>query len=442
MKRKPFSRRKFRAHFSLALLLLTGRCMADTPAPTAAPAHAKSSPKTAAAVAKPAAQPAATDETLTCPDSYNDTLEGGLFGYRKVLASHGIELGGFYLNDTSWNLLGGISTRKTINRSLLDLEIKLNTDPLFGWRGGKVVGSVRFHFGPNGNNQQLGSIQGYSLIDYNPPATQLYELYYQQTLLHGNWKLRIGTMDANAIFDIPADGAIFVNPSSEDPPLFLQPAPAFSAPGLTSIYQLTPTTTLLAGVFYDGRFHPTVFDSFLNAIEPVNQPVGAFLTAELDQNYQLSSRQPGTIGIGGFFRTGQFSTLNDGTQTDAGGGYLFIDQTLWQTPHAVHRLAAFFNITGNDPRVSEIDNSIQSGVLATGLIPGRDNDQIGLGLDWAHLSSRAHTPDPYELVLEGFYAISLGRGVTLQPDLQYFADTAGGLYPNGLMAMIRVNLNF
>ena len=442
MKKQPFFLRRFRAHFPLAVLLLTSRCMADATFAPAAPGRIPPAPVAAATVVRAATKPAAASGTEPSAGSYDDTLEGGLLGYRKVLTSHGIQIGGFYLNDTSWNLMGGISTRKTINRSLLDLEMKLNTDPLFGWRGGKLVASVRFHFGPNGNNQQLGSIQGYSLIDYNPPATQLYELYYQQAWLHGNWKLRAGTMDANAIFDIPADAAIFVNPSSEDAPLFLQPAPAFSAPGLASIYQITPQTTLMAGIFYDGRFHPTAFDSFLNAIEPVNQPVGAFLTAELDQNYQLASRQPGTIAIGGFFRTGHFSTLSGGTQTDAGGGYMFIDQTLWQTTHAVHRLAAFCNMTGNDPRVSEIDASIQSGLLATGLIPGRSNDQFGLGLDWAHLSSRAQTPEPYEMVFEAFYAFALGRGIVLQPNVQYFANTGGGVYPNGLIAMIRVNVNF
>ena len=440
MKKSLFFTRGNCAHYPLMILLLAGGCMADTPAPTAAPAN--STPVAADAAAEPAAPPPPADGSDNADAPYSDTLEGGLFGYRKRLASHGVQIGGFYLNDTSWNLLGGISTRKSINRSLLDLETKLNTDGLFGWNGGKVVASVRFHFGPNGNALQLGSIQGYSLIDYNPPVTQLYELYYQQTLLNGNWQVRIGTMDANAIFDIPTDAAAFVNPSSEDAPVFLQPAPPFSAPGLAGIYHISPQTTFLAGIFYDGRFHPTAFDSFLNALEPVNQPDGAFITAELDQYYQLSSRQPGAIAIGGFLRTGHFSTLNGAAQTDAGGGDWFIDQTVWQTPRAAHRLAAFFNMTGNDPRVSEVDASMQSGLLATGLIPGRDNDQTGVGLDWAHLSSRAHTPDPYELVLEGFYAISLGRGATLQPDLQYFADTAGGLYPNGLIAMIRVNLNF
>ena len=86
--------------------------------------------------------------------------------------------------------------------------------------------------------------------------------------------------------------------------------------------------------------------------------------------------------------------------------------------------------------------SIQSGLLATGLIPGRDADQIGLGLDCAHLSSRAQTPEPYEMVFEGFYAIALGRGIVLQPDVQYFAITGGGAHPNGLIAMIRLNVNF
>ncbi len=399
----------------------------------------------AAATAVPhsvAADPAPTPAAVRAVHNYGDTLIGNPFGLRGFMADRGICFGGYLLNDTSTNLFGGKSTRRTINRSLVDLQMTLHTRRLFNWTGGKFVASMRLHFGPNGNNQQLGSIQGYSLIDYSPPATQLYELYYQQKLFDGHWTLRAGTMDANNIFDIPADAAIFVNPSAEDAPLYQQPAPPITAPGVVGVFNISPHTTLLAGAFYYDRFHPTVIDSMFTALEPINQPVGAFLTAEVDQTYQLSPRQPATIGIGGFLRTGQLPALAGGMQTDAGGGYMFIDQTLWQSHDTVHRLGSFFNVTGNDPRVSEIDASIQAGLVASGLVPCRDHDQMGVGVDWAHLSSLANTPKPYELVVEGFYAFSLGRGIVVQPDLQYFANTGGGVYPDSLIAMLRLNVNF
>ncbi len=94
------------------------------------------------------------------------------------------------------------------------------------------------------------------------------------------------------------------------------------------------------------------------------------------------------------------------------------------------------------PRVSEIDYSIQAGLLGAGIIPDRPEDKIAVGLDWAHVSSHAQLPKPYEMATECFYEYYLVRGVTAQPDVQYFTNTGGGIYPAALIAMVRISVNF
>ena len=408
--------------------------------PTPPPVHVVSSPEVAATA--PAPVTPATPASPTGSGAYSNTFTGDWFGLRTGLADHGISFNGYGVNDNSWNLQGGKSTHNFVSRARLTLGMNLDTDKLFGWAGGTVVSSVRFHFGPNGNDIQLGSLQGFSYIDDNPPTTQLYELYYRQTLLNDKITVQAGRMDANNIFDISVDATDFVNPSATDAPLTLQNAPPSQAPGLAAFVTAMPGTSLILGAFFNGRSHPTALDAMLNTLATIDEPNGTSLNIELDQNYHLAANMPGTTGAGAFWRTGQLPTLNGGIQSGTGGGWAFVDQTLWQTAKCDQRVAAWGNFTGNDSRVSEIDYSIQAGLLGAGIIPGRPDDKIAVGLDWAHISSQAGTPKPYEMVVECFYECYLGRGVTLQPDVQYFTNTGGGVYPDALIALIRASVNF
>ena len=386
--------------------------------------------------------PPATRQAAASSAAYANTFTGDWCGLRTDLARHGISFNGYGVNDNSWNLLGGKSTHNFVSRARLTLGMNLDTGKLFSWPGGTLVSSVRFHFGPNGNDIQLGSLQGFSYIDDAPPATQLYELYYKQTIFNDRLTLQAGRMDVNNIFDIPVDATDFVNPSASDAPLTLQNAPPSQAPGLAVFITAIPQSTVIFGAFFNGRSHPTALDAMLNTLATIEEPDGTSLNIEFDQNYKIAANMPGTVGIGASWRTGKLPTLDGGVQSGTGGGWAFVDQTLWQTTDDTQRVAAWGNGTVNDPRVSEIDYSIQAGLLGAGIIPGRPEDKIAIGLDWAHISTHAGLPKSYEMATECFYECYLGRGMTVQPDLQYFTHTGGGLYPDALIALIRVGVNF
>ena len=185
---------------------------------TPPPVHLVSSPDVATSA--PARVAPATPAPPTGSGAYSNTFTGDWFGLRTGLADHGIIFSGYGVNDSSWNLRGGKSTHNFVSRARLTLGMNLGTDKLFGWAGGTVVSSVRLHFGPNGNDIQLGSLQGFSYIDDNPPTTQLYELYYKQTLLGDKLTLQAGRMDVNNIFDIPVDATDFINPSASGVAIF------------------------------------------------------------------------------------------------------------------------------------------------------------------------------------------------------------------------------
>jgi porin len=396
----------------------------------------------AADVAIPSPAPAVnTPAPASLPD-YSSELTGNWFGWRPWLQNRGIKFSGSIVTDGSYDLSGGLATRRSAYRTLLTVNASLDTDTLFNLPGGTIYASYEGLWGQNGNTTQVGSLQGFDSIDA-PPFSALYQLYYDQ-MFGKMLELRVGRQDAGDFFSDPPDAQPFVNPSPTAFPTIIGSALyPDSAPGIVTVLSPNGPLTFKFGAYYFDRFHPTALDEALNTLEPTGQPVGTFLIAEGDYNWQLSSNLPGVLALGGTWRTGQLATLSGSVQSGGGSGYGYIDQTLWS--HANNQsIAAFEILSGGDQQVANngMDFSSLGGVLGNGLIPSRPNDQIGLGYDWAHISSQAGLPKPYELAIEGFYSFNFKHGISLQPDLQYFINDGGGQYPDALVVDIRLSVAF
>lgn len=389
-----------------------------------------------------AESPARAANTFSPSNQYADTLTDGWFGWRRRLQDSGVTLGGSLIQDGSWNFLGGISTRKFVYRSRLDINASLDLRQLMNIPGGQIYVDMMSIWGQDANNNLLGTLQGFDNIDAAPDLTEIYELYYRQKLWHNRLEFKIGRMDANDIFDNQPDTANFLIPSTTNAATdYLLPTFPVPVPGAVLYWRPAEKTKLMLGAFYTSRFYGNQLDALLNTLEPVGQTYGTFIIGELDQHYKIGSRLGGLAGLGVFYHIGSVSTLTGGIQNGFGGVYGFVDQTLWHGgPH--RWLRCFCCLSAVDGRVSQIDYAANGGLLMQGLLPGRPRDQLGLAADWAHVSQLAGLPKPYELGLEGFYAINLGRGMTLQPDIQYWDNTGGGAYPNALVATVRLELNF
>lgn len=66
---------------------------------------------------------------------------------------------------------------------------------------------------------------------------------------------------------------------------------------------------------------------------------------------------------------------------------------------------------------------VGSGLVYTGLIPGRDDDQVGLAMAMAQNGDAfndANTDlEDYELTIEGTYRFQVNPWLVVQPDIQY-----------------------
>ncbi len=388
------------------------------------------------------ASPARAARAFNAAYQYANTLTAGWFGWRSRLERSGLSVGGSLIQDGSWNFLGGISTRQFVYRSRLDINAAIHLHRLAHDPGGQIYIDMMSLWGQDGNNVLLGTLQQFDNIDASPNVTEIYELYYRQKLWRDRLEFKIGQMDANDIFDNQPDTGSFLNPSTTNAATdYLLPTFPSPVPGAVLYWRPRKSTQLILGSFYTSRFYGNSLDALLNTLEPVGQPYGTFMIGELDQHYQVGSHGDGLIGLGAFYHLGSVATLAGGQQQGFGGVYGFVDQTLWRGGRH-HYVNGFCCLSAVDGRVSPIDYAANGGFLIQGLVPGRPRDQLGLAADWAHVSRHAGLAKPYELGLEGFYAIDLGRGITLQPDLQYWDNTGGGAYPNALVATIRLEMNF
>jgi porin len=397
----------------------------------------------------PSTTEASTEEASTAaaaspaPD-YSGDLTGDWFGVRPKLQNAGITFGGSDVTDGSWNFSGGQATYRSAYRTLLTLDVSFDLNQLFGLQGGTFYLSYEGLWGQNGNATQVGSLQGIDDLD-GPEFSAIYQLYYDQKFGDPNSpliELRLGQQDAGDFFALPPDAAAFINPSPTTFPTLI--GSAFypnAAPGIVAVLNPNGPLIFKFGAYYFDRMHPSVFDQFWNTLQPAGQTTGTFLIAEADYNWQINGSLPGVVGGGGTWRTGQLVTLNGSTQSGAGSSYIYVDQTLWNNAQN-QSIAAFETFSTADQEVNVIDLASQGGLVGNGLMPSRPNDQIGLGYDWAHVSSQADLPKPYELALESYYSFNLGYGITLQPDLQYFINTGGGVYPDCLVGLVRLSLNF
>ena len=125
-----------------------------------------------------------------------------------------------------------------------------------------------------------------------------------------------------------------------------------------------------------------------------------------------------------------------------GGIYAMIDQMVWKPEETGDQgLSVFARLTLNPGDRNQISVYGDAGVTYKGLIPGRDDDVLGLAFGYARISDRASDLDrdirrfsgantpirDYEAVIELTYQYALAPWLILQPDLQYVMHPGGNI---------------
>jgi porin len=112
---------------------------------------------------------------------------------------------------------------------------------------------------------------------------------------------------------------------------------------------------------------------------------------------------------------------------------------VWRKPNTENQgIALFARVMGGSHSFANFQ--INGGVNWKGLIPGRDEDTIGIGASYLQFSAqaqrqaallaeegRAHFLPAQEIVLEATYQAQVTGWLQVQPDLQYIIHPAGRL---------------
>ncbi len=374
-----------------------------------------------------------------------DTLTGDWWGLRGDMDSYGITPTISLLQAASENFSGGIRTNRIDWRYRLDVSLTLDTNKLFGWKGGTAFVDFMAHGGQNPANDLVGELQAISAIDQDP-ATRLDQIWYRQNLLDGNLWFKLGRIDTTYDFDNIRDAQAFLNGSfGFSPSIFVFPSYPFSAWGGEVSWQPVSALTLHGGLF-DGNTENTVPDVASTNPNAVENPDGILALVEESLNWRISAHHlSGTFTLGQWYHTGTFQRYSGSSAQGAEGFYAYLDQTLWTFAHAkgqtASRIGTFVQYAWANDQLTEIDQNISGGLRWRGPIPGRTDDNTGVAATWAHLSPYAQTPYSYELAIEGFYTAQITPWLSIQPDLQYIIHP-GGAYQNALVATVQVGIQF
>lgn len=392
----------------------------------------------------PTSRPA--EEPARKPFAQWPRATGKWFGVRQWLDDRGIDVAPSITLDFAKNLRGGDSTNGFNAQRLFNLNLTIDTDALFGWKGGTFFANLQHHHG-DGADEDVGDFCGTSNLtaDFD---TQLAELWYEQKLVDEKLRARLGKIDANSEFAYAEYAAEFVNsamgspatspllPTYPDPAtgmtLFAHPADSFYAGG-----------GICDGAAADGirtgRRGPA---TFLGSS-------GVFLIGECGLKWKAAAnRNYGRTAIGAWWHTGQFDGLDAQQHGAANGAYFVLDQSLWrEDPQAeddAQGIGMFLQYDWADPDISPADHHVAGGLGWTGPVPSRDDDMLGLGLSYVHFSNArlAGFADDFELAAELFYKIQLTPFLSVKTDVQYIVNPGGSKLDDALVFLVRVETAF
>lgn len=389
----------------------------------------------------------------------------GLNGLLTSLASRGISLG---LQDSE-TLLGNVSggiRQGSAMQGLTIATLDVDTDRALGYPGGTFhVSALQIHGNNSFSSAYVGSLQtanGNAATN----TTRLWTLWYQQSFVRGAFNVRIGQQSLDQEFIVSDDSNLFVNtmagwPTVPSYDLYAGgPAYPLSSLGIRLQMRLGKHWSLLAGVFDDnppgGPF----------AIDPqsrdgsgirFNLNTGALIIAEAQLRTHFLVGLPGSYKLGFWFDEASFpdqayDTQGQSLASPSSNGipathahndsiYAVADQTLWQGTGGTRRIDAFIRAMGAPSDRNLVDFSVNGGLTLSDPIPDRPQDEAGIDVGFASVSSRAAALDratalftstftpirSSETLIELTYQAQVASWLQLQPDLQLVINPGGGI---------------
>ena len=354
-----------------------------------------------------------------------DRLGGELGGVRTSLAEHGVDLTVQSVSDMLGNVSGGMA-RGGDYAGLVNIGLAADFEKAVGWKGATFKSTWLWLYGNNVSSEFTGNKMTSSGI-YGTPTLRCYELWMQQNLFEDlSWLVLRGALTQGNCFSQtdnlngfnwnfgPSGGLLSMNEAEiswgKDPSskmlqgyvkggFWIQSATATGQTSLGTISSSYPT-----GLYNNGFYFG--FDQQLYKVREPDASTG-------DRGKSVAAEK---------------------AAVDSGKG-----------------LSSFFQLDFSPQAWSPCTFYADSGLIYTGLIPGRDKDKVGVAYAYAQMgplcrSSGIENGLPgcgYELLTEFSYSIRLTPAVALEPDIQYILHPGGTQqYGNALVVGFRAVVDF
>ncbi len=379
----------------------------------------------------------------------------GIGGAKAALAARGIDAGIAYKFDVMSNTGGGSKTG-TDTLDNLDVTAALDGEKLIGSPGTTALLYFLNNSGKRPGADLVGDAEGIDNIEVGSPGYRLYEAWVQQDLFQHRVSVLAGLYDLNSEFYITDASGLFLRSTfgigtdigqtgQNGPSIFpvtsagvrvrVRPAPDFAV-----------QAAALDGVPGNPNHARGTYVQFKHGY-------GALLVLEADY-------QPGgdgatdKLGLGAWEYTEGFDDLLDADNAGnppqrRNNGVYVLGQ------HALYRsrtcdgcgLDAFARFGTASGAVNPFDAAWSAGLVATGLIPGREAGRLGLGIEGAHSSAKyrraVNTADSATTAIELTYSDDLAPWFSVQPDVQYIVNPgADSTRKNATVAGARFTARF
>ncbi len=370
---------------------------------------------------------------------------------RDHIFGDGIDVDVVYKAGVMSTVSGGLK-RGTAVLGNLDVQVMVDAEKRLGWRGGSIFLYGLSNLGGKPNAQYADTAQGIDNIEVGTRTAKLYEAWVQQVLLDDKLSLLAGLYDLNSEFYVTDTAGLFLHPSAGIGPDLSQTGKngpsIFSTTSVALRAKVQPTPdfyiqgAVLDGVPGDPKNHRGTHIQF-------NKGDGALVIAEAgylrgdhgqvflsDKNKDDKATEPfGKYAIGTWYYTAKFDDLidKDGLgdpirRNNNRGVYFLAEQSLYhEAIDSSQGLAAFLRYGVANADINRFQKYMGVGAVYTGLIPGRDSDQLGFSVSNARNGAKYRqsqldegTPaQSSETSLELSYRAQLTPWLAVQPDIQY-----------------------
>ncbi|MBT8038376.1 MAG: carbohydrate porin [Verrucomicrobiae bacterium] len=378
---------------------------------------------------------------------------GWMSDRRGEWEDQGISFEGEFIYERSRVFDGGLR-RDGSDRHLFTFDVEFDLEKLMGLNGGTIFAQFLHVTRERGGSADAGDIQAYTNIETDRAMDAIYELWYQQELMDGRLRIKLGKVDANSEYNYVDAAGNFANSSAGfSPTIFAFPSypdPSMSVNVFATLVDRENYTFTLGYGLFDGA----------TAVDEVRLgrrgPSTFFSDGVSDDYFQIFQGElawdncgdwlEGRLSLGGWHHNGEFTGF-DGSMDDGTHGYfLTVEQRLSRRASGSDDggVYVFAQYGWADESLSEIAQHFGAGVVTQGTFAGRDDDSAGVYITHADLSD-----DPAagfakdETAIDLFYRCQLCPTFYIQPEIQYIVNPSGDTaVDNALIGGVRFSMSF